>query len=111
MAAEQEGAFLLAFRAAHPALRRRTWHDAASLRWLGTDGLSLPAQYFSDPGAHFLAWRIAEPSGSLYVAYNGAPGDLVVTLPPPAAGRQYRAADTATWLEPQSTTRPAPNTA
>ncbi|HUQ07211.1 MAG TPA: alpha-amylase family glycosyl hydrolase, partial [Kofleriaceae bacterium] len=44
-AAAREAAFLtftsrlLAFRAAHPALRRRTWHDGASLAWLGTDGL------------------------------------------------------------------------
>ncbi len=114
-AAAREPAFLtfttrlLAFRAAHPALRRRAWHDAASLVWLGTDGLPLPAAFFTDPGAHFLAWRLdgatapAEPARSIYVAYNGAPVEVAVTLPPPSSGAAwYRVADTGAWLEPQS---------
>src|SRR5205085_4227840 len=113
----------LAFRAAHPALRRLTWHDASSLSWLGTDGLPLPPQYFNDPGANFLAWRLrpfalsdperakrvegeskgVEPSRSILVAYNGSTSTIAFTLPPPAVGAAwYRAADTAAWLEPQS---------
>jgi glycogen operon protein len=114
-AASRESAFrtftsrLLAFRAAHPALRRRAWHDTASLQWLGTDGRDLPPQYFNDAGANFLAWRLpgaaapGEPARSLLVAYNGSPSTVVFTLPSPAVGTAwYRAADTATWLEPQA---------
>jgi len=114
-ASSRESAFLtftsrlLAFRAAHPVLRRRDWHDAASLTWLGTDGLPLPPQYFNDPGAHFLAWRMSrastpdEPARSILVAYNGSPASVAFTLPPPATNvAWYRAADTAAWLEPQS---------
>jgi isoamylase len=124
-AADRESGFrtfvqrLLAFRAAHPALRRRAWHDGGSLTWLGTDGLALPAAYFDDPGAHFLAWRLdgaaapGEPARSIYVAYNGAPTTIAVTLPAPAPGTAwYRAADTAAFLETEPTsTRPAPSTA
>ncbi|MCE9575107.1 MAG: glycogen-debranching protein [Deltaproteobacteria bacterium] len=100
---------LLQFRNAHPALRRRTWHDASSLVWLGTDGLPLPAQFFNDPGANFLAWRYSgtaasgEPARSIYVAYNGATTQLAITLPAPSAGaRWYRVADTGAWMEPQA---------
>ena len=98
---------LLAFRAAHPALRRRTWHDGGSLTWLGTDGLPLPDAFFHDPGAHFLAWRLdggaaaGEPARSIYVAYNGATTTVAATLPAPSAGAAwYRVADTGAWLEP-----------
>ena len=101
---------LLAFRAAHPALRRRAWHDGASLTWLGTDGLALPAPYFNDPGAHFLGWRVAgapdEPARSIYVAYNGATTTVAATLPAPAAGAAWhRAADTGAWMEDQANFR------
>jgi glycogen operon protein len=96
---------LLQFRSAHPALRRRAWHDGDSLAWLGTDGLPLPAPFFDDPGANFLAWRLAgapagDPARSIYVAYNGATAQLAITLPAPAPGAAwYRAADTGAWKE------------
>lgn len=97
---------LLGFRAAHPALRRRAWHDAASLTWLGTDGLPLPDAFFHDPGAHFLAWRVAgtaapdEPARAIYVAYNGATTAVAATLPAPTAGAAwYVVADTGAWFE------------
>ncbi len=98
---------LLQFRLAHPALRRRTWHDAGSLSWRGTDGQPLPAPFFDDPGASFLAWRLAgtpdDPAQAIYVAYNGATTALPITLPSPAPGaRWYRVADTAAWMEPQA---------
>ena len=114
-ASSREAAFLtftsrlFAFRAAHPSLRRRTWHDAASLSWLGADGRALPGAAFSDPNAHFLAWRIpgaavpGESARSVLVAYNGSTATVAFTLPPPSAGAAwYRVADTAAWLEPQS---------
>ena len=90
-------------------MRRRGWHDAASLTWLGTDGLPLPDAFFHDPGAHFLAWRIAgtaapdEPARAIYVAYNGATTAVAATLPAPTAGAAwYVVADTGAWFEDHS---------
>jgi glycogen operon protein len=94
---------LLAFRHAHPALRPATWWTDRDITWIGTDGLVLPDWAFDDPGAHFLGWRV----DGLYVAYNGAPQPLTITLPPGVAWR--RAADTAAAMEPDANFR-APGT-
>jgi glycogen operon protein len=90
---------LLAFRRAHPALRPDDWWSDDDVTWIGTDGLVLPDEFFDDPGAHFLGWRV----GDIYVAYNGAPQALTVTLPPGTAWR--RAADTAAAMEPDANFR------
>jgi glycogen operon protein len=90
---------LIAFRHAHPALRPATWWTGATIAWLGTDGRALPDALFDDPGAHFLGWRL----DGLYVAYNGAPQALTITLPAGATWR--RAADTAAAMEPSANFR------
>ncbi len=88
---------LLAFRAAHPALRPAAFfdgldHDGNGLpdvAFLDTTGAAASASYMADTNNHFLAFRLdgteaSDPARSIYVAYNGWSGDLPATLP--AAG-------------------------
>jgi isoamylase len=96
---------LIAFRAAHPALRPATFYTATQLQWFTPAGVAPDNAYWSNPDNHALAWRLdgpslGDPSPALYVAYNGWSGDVTFTLPPPPAGRSwYRVTDTSSWAE------------
>jgi glycogen operon protein len=93
---------VLAFRAAHPALRPAAFFDGkdhdgnglADIAFHDTTGAVASAAYMGDTSNHFLAWRIdgqegGDPVRSLYVAWNGWSGDLPATLPATAAGKGW----------------------
>ena len=101
---------LIAFRRAHPALRRRTFLSgevtAGSPRpdvaWHGTR-LGHPDW---SPGAHLLAMHLAgehapAPDDALYLAANAAAEQATCELPAPPAGKR--------WLRVVATWEPAPN--
>jgi isoamylase len=103
---------LMAFRGAHPALRRAEFYTGQTgpsglrdITWLTGSGAEADGAYMNDPDRHFLAFRIdGAPAGddaaSIYVAYNGWSGEVTATLPAPRAGMSwYRVGDTAAWME------------
>jgi glycogen operon protein len=96
---------MLAFRAAHPALRPANFASPAQLTWFTPAGTTPDAAYWNDPGNHALAWRLVgsttgDPAAAIYVAYNGWSGDVTFTLPAPPAGTTWhRVTDTSTWAE------------
>ena len=111
---------MLAFRAAHPALRPANYYTSADtngngigqLQWL-TPAAGVPdATYWNDANNHAIAWRLdgtefGDPAASVYVAYNGWSGDVTFALPaPPAGTRWHRVTDTSTWAEGTDQVRP-----
>jgi glycogen operon protein len=96
---------LIAFRAAHPALRPANFYTSAQLQWFTPAGVAPDSAYWTNPNNHALAWRLdgtafGDPAAAAYVAYNGWSGDVSFTLPAPPAGRQwFRVTDTSTWAE------------
>ncbi|MGB3440512.1 MAG: isoamylase [Actinophytocola sp.] len=96
---------MLAFRAAHPALRPANFPTAAQLQWFTPSGTTPDAAYWNDPGNHALAWRLdgaaaGDPAAAIYVAYNGWSGEVTFTLPSPPSGTTWhRVTDTSTWAE------------
>jgi isoamylase len=93
---------LLAFRAAHPALRPAAFWTGTDVNgdglddvaWLDTTGKRASAAYLSDTSNYFLAWRVdaqlpGERVRSIYVAWNGWTQDLTATLPASASGRAW----------------------
>ena len=108
---------LIAFRAAHPALRPAGFYSAVDnngnvmeqLRWFKPDGAQADAAYFTNTGNHAIAWRIdgsefADSASAIYVAYNGWSGTVTFTLPWPGNGKLwYRVMDNATWNEGPNT--------
>ena len=103
---------LIAFRAAHPALRPANFYTAAQLQWFTPAGIAPDSAYWSNANNHALAWRLdgaafGDPAAAIYVAYNGWSGDVTFTLPAPPAGRQwFRVTDTSTWAEGPDQVRP-----
>jgi isoamylase len=111
---------MLAFRAAHPALRPANFYTSADtngngvgqLQWLTPTATVPDATYWNDPNNHALAWRLdgtefGDPATSLYVAYNGWSGDVTFTLPtPPPNTNWHRVTDTSTWAEGTDQVRP-----
>ncbi|HEV8559907.1 MAG TPA: isoamylase [Actinophytocola sp.] len=103
---------LIAFRAAHPALRPANFYTAAQLQWFTPAGVAPDSAYWTNPNNHALAWRLdgtafGDPAAAVYVAYNGWSGDVTFTLPAPPAGRQwFRVTDTSTWAEGPDQVRP-----
>jgi isoamylase len=104
---------LLAFRNAHPALRRASFYTGAvgpsglrDITWLTDQGVEASGAYMDNVNNHFLAYRIdGQPAGdsaaSIYVAYNGWSGFVTARLPTPRPGKKwYRVSDTAPWMEP-----------
>ncbi|MEO6776681.1 MAG: alpha-amylase family glycosyl hydrolase [Kofleriaceae bacterium] len=89
---------LLAFRAAHPALRPNGWFAPT---WLDDTGHVASGAYLGDATRPILAWKAS--SDPIYVAYNRGPTKVTVTLPAAPAGLAwYRAANTAAFLEPSA---------
>jgi len=99
---------LLAFRAAHPALRSDNFYTTAELQWFRPDGGQADAAYFDNPDNHAIAWFIGggdfqDPAAAIYIAYNAWSGDVSFQLPPPPSGKQwFRAMDTSPWMESAS---------
>jgi isoamylase len=96
---------LLAFRAAHPALRPDGFYTSAQVQWFRPDGGPADAGYFDNPDNHAIAWTIqggdfGDPAAAIYVAYNAWSGDVPFQIPAPPAGKQwFRAMDTAPSME------------
>jgi len=106
------------FRAGHPALRPARFFTGATaagstladVGWCGPDGGVL-ATGWDDPELGFLGFRVAEPPGSVYIAYLWRDQPLEVRLPARSpAARWRRVADTAAWMEPWGNVDPAPGT-
>jgi glycogen operon protein len=97
---------LLAFRAAHPALRPADFYTSTQLQWFRPDGGPADAGYFDNPDNHAIAWlldgaALQDPAAAVYAAYNAWSGDVTFRLPPPPPGKQwFRAMDTSPWMEP-----------
>ncbi len=88
---------LLAFRAAHAALRPSGWTAPI---WYDDAGHVASGAYLSDATRAILGWSAGR---DLYLAYNRGPNQVTVTLPPAPAGLAwYRAANTAAFLEAQA---------
>ncbi|MCA9652844.1 MAG: glycogen-debranching protein [Myxococcales bacterium] len=97
---------LLAFRAAHAALRpAHHWRvltdgDGDGLteaRWFRDDGSFVDDAYVDGEGNHFVAWQLdgdelGDDAATLYFAYNGWSGPVLATLPAPPAGLSWRRA-------------------
>jgi glycogen operon protein len=114
---------VLAFRAAHPALRPADWfkgqdnngNGLKDVTWYRDDGQEADAGYLDANDRHFLAYRIdgteakeKDPAQSIYVAYNSWWQPITVTLPDPLPGKAwYRAGDTAAWMETDNNFRDA----
>ncbi|HEY6794195.1 MAG TPA: alpha-amylase family glycosyl hydrolase [Kineosporiaceae bacterium] len=99
---------MLRFRAAHPGLRPAAYLTGGvapggslpDLGWYGADGRPLGSGW-DDPEAGFLGVRVAEPAGSVFVAYLWRDQPLDVALPAPLSADGWRrVADTAAWMEP-----------
>lgn len=96
---------LLAFRAAHPALRPTTWRGPGQVRWLRDDGADADPAYLSDPSRHALAMWLdgpsaGDPARAILVLINGWTGPVTFALPPTGDGAPWQlVADTAPWLE------------
>jgi glycogen operon protein len=103
---------LLAFRAAHPALRPPDFYTAAQVQWLRPDGGPADGAYFDNPDNHAIAWRVngadfADPAAAIYIAYNAWSGDVSFQLPAPPAGKKWlRAMDTSPGMESVSNFSP-----
>ncbi|MEZ4241713.1 MAG: alpha-amylase family glycosyl hydrolase [Myxococcota bacterium] len=97
---------LLAFRAAHPALRPDTWRPDDQIAWYTPQGTLADAGYLDDPHNHAIAFRLdgpaaGDPANAVYVAYNGWTTGIDFALPPaPSGGRWRIVADSHEWLEP-----------
>jgi glycogen operon protein len=86
---------LLAFRAAHAALRPSGWFAPT---WLDDTGHVANGAYLGDATKPILAWQT--PNEPIYVAYNRGANKVTVTLPAAPTGLAwYRAANTASFLE------------
>jgi isoamylase len=98
---------LLAFRAAHPALRPDTWRPPEEIAWLTTTGAVADAAYLDNVDNHAIAFLLdgpaaGDPARAIYVAYNGWSAGLHFTLPPTPSGGPWRlVADSHEWLEPE----------
>jgi isoamylase len=104
---------MIAFRAAHPALRPQTWYSGADnngngmaqLQWYTPGGAPADAGYWGNSDNHAIAWRLdgsefSDPAAAIYVAFNGWSGGVDFTLPAPGDGKSwYRVADTCNWAE------------
>jgi len=104
---------MIAFRAAHPALRPATFYSAVDnngnvmeqLRWFKPDGSVPDGSYFDAPNNHAIAWRIdgsefGDSAAVIFVAYNAWSGDVNFSLPWPGANlKWYRVTDTCPWAE------------
>jgi len=100
---------LIAFRRAHPALRPadfftgqpRDGQPIKDLTWLRPDGSEIDADYFGDPGNHFIAWQIdgsgaGDSAARIYIAYNGWVDPIDAALPPlPSDQHWHLAIDTS----------------
>ncbi|NLF01098.1 MAG: glycogen debranching protein GlgX [Anaerolineales bacterium] len=85
---------MLAFRRAHPVLRRLSFYTAQELRWFSPRG---DAPDWRAPTQHCLACMVAGARESeIFMAFNASLNDEVFVLPRPAnGGRWRRVADTA----------------
>ncbi len=93
---------LLAFRAAHPALRSGAWIEPAQVSWRDATGAIASAAYLDDASRPVLAWKLAglgDPAAAIYVAYNRGATAIRITLPPSPTGTWFRVADTGAWME------------
>lgn len=106
------------FRADHSALRPAhfftgapaTGSTLADAGWYGPDGEVLTTGW-DDAELSFLGFRVAQPPGSVYVAYRWRDQPLEVKLPAHLPGARWRrVADTAAWMEPWGNVDPAPGT-
>ncbi len=89
---------MLAFRAAHPALRPASW---IAPTWLDNTGAPASTAYMSGASNPILAWTVGGASDPIYVAYNRGTADVTVTIPTAPGGLTwYRVADTGAWDEP-----------
>jgi isoamylase len=99
---------LFAFRSAHPALRPEKFRQGADpdkngikdVSWHRADGVEADGGYM-DGGNPFLGFRLdgaaaGDPAAAIYVAYNGGPAGVRVSLPAaPSGQRWYLASDTS----------------
>ena len=114
---------MIAFRKAHPALHPANFYSGADnngngmeqIKWFTPAGAVADAGYFNDANNHALAYRIdgtelGDPSGIIYVAYNGWKDDMNFKLPWPGNGRNwYLVMDTSAWKEGPDTVSPPGN--
>src|SRR6185437_7714505 len=85
---------MLAFRAAHAALRPSGWTSPA---WLDATGAPASAAYMASAASAIVAWTAG---AAIYVAYNRGTTDATVTIPAAPSGLVwYRVADTGAWDE------------
>ncbi|HEU0031090.1 MAG TPA: alpha-amylase family glycosyl hydrolase [Kofleriaceae bacterium] len=98
---------LLAFRAAHPALRHADWIEPAQVSWRDAAGNVAAGAYMDDATRPVLAWRLdgsalGDPAAAIYVAYNRGTATQALTLPAPPSGTSwFIVGDTGAWLEPK----------
>jgi isoamylase len=99
---------MLAFRAAHPALRSRAWIEPAQIAWRDATGSVMTGAAMDDASLPVIAWQLdgaalGDSSPAIYVAYNRSPNQVAVTLAAPPSGLAwYRVADTGAWMEAQA---------
>jgi glycogen operon protein len=99
---------MLRFRATHAALRPAGFFtgmpqpgsELRDIAWHAADGSELSVGW-DDPELGFLGARVADPPGSVYVAYLWRDQQVQIRLPAGRPGARWRrVADTAAWMEP-----------
>jgi glycogen operon protein len=98
---------LLAFRAAHPALRPADWRGKGDISWLTRHAAVRTSAQQGDGGDTFFAFQLDGKSAgdsvkSIYVAYNRDQVAVTATLP---SGNWSRVLDTAAWMESEDNIR------
>ncbi|HEY3806718.1 MAG TPA: alpha-amylase family glycosyl hydrolase [Kofleriaceae bacterium] len=89
---------MLAFRAAHPALRPAGW---SSPTWFDGTGAIASTAYMATATEPVVAWTVGGTSDPIYVAYDRGAADVTITIPAAPNGLTwYRVADTGAWDEP-----------
>jgi isoamylase len=93
---------LIAFRAAHAALRPADFYTAEQVRWYQPSGDLADNAYFGNSDNHALGWwldgsTLGDSAAALFIGYNAWSGNVSFTLPAPPAGKSWvRVIDSST---------------
>jgi len=85
---------VVAFRAAHAALRPADFYTAGQVHWYQPSGSIADSAYFSNPDNHALGWwldggALGDSAAALFIGYNAWSGDVSFSLPAPPAGKSW----------------------
>jgi glycogen operon protein len=85
---------VIAFRAAHAALRPADFYTADQVHWYQPSGSIADSAYFGNPDNHALGWwldgsALGDSAPALFIGYNAWSGNVSFSLPAPPAGKSW----------------------